>query len=407
MNRGTTALAAALVVSNAAWAAYVLSRPSETSPEGVGVRPPAESTSGALPPRPAAVPGTPPLAPTLAKAPPASDAVSLHGAGLRPTPESERAGAERRAEQERSRVAATAAESALAAEKAAQQRVVQDVVQIEDAGRRARGLHDLEESLRSPDPVRATAAMRVLPRLDAVEYDREGFRTLLLPWLRSPDAAARSAAAFALPAVKADPRDLDAYLDALGDDLEAIRPHAYALLTLNGRKVDGRVADLFVRLLATTDRRKAIDTANVLRGVPSTLEVQQAAVAAWKRHQESGEPRGLWFHILGQLTPRREPALRAAFDVLAAPDAEWDGGLLTHRLTLDVAPEDRPLAAMLASQALTKSPHAQVRGEMLGVLAAYGTREQADVVREFANNALVPAAERERAKAVLAKLESR
>ncbi|MCU0727183.1 MAG: hypothetical protein MUE73_15580, partial [Planctomycetes bacterium] len=157
-----------------------------------------------------------------------------------------------------------------------------EVLQIEDPARRERGLAGLEEAIRSEDPALAAAALRSLVDLRDVPYEKSRFREAVRARLDDGDAVVWRAAAHALLCVDAEPADTETVLGVL----ESHPEHWDSLslgIHLSGGKVEGRLADLYVKALSTCDSSRANNPANGLRGYWVSEEVENAALSALER----------------------------------------------------------------------------------------------------------------------------
>lgn len=283
-----------------------------------------------------------------------------------------------------------------------------NVLQIADASKRDEGIRELLAMLGSPDQATAWAALRALPKLRNVELDAPTWRPLLLRHLESSAGQMRVSAAYALNNVASDAdRDVGRYIALARADAEAAMGLAGAAMFAAGGKIEGELATLFEELIRSEDINKARDAANYLRGRRTTLQVHEAVADAWRRHQKTGKSKGLWFHILGQMTPMHRPILEVVLEILGSPQGDREGGLLTGRIVRNALPDDRPFAAGLAAKALMTSTSPHVRRKLLGILQEIGSGQQLSAVREFAENELVTAPEREQARNVAEALSRR
>lgn len=418
MRRSELILAAALLVSNGAWIGYVRST-SRDAPEGGDEPPLAGTTSNARAPgtlEPAAAaptvahaPGvaTAPAAPSspatpsavdLASAPPgrrAPDSTSppqesgagSSGAPSRPVARTPVPPLDRPASTKPSSDAATTAVAREAARVAASRvrGLAADVLQIEDPRRREEGLDAIELALRSPDGPTAMEALRSLYELRDVPYEKSRFRPAVLARLGDPDRSVRGAAAFALMNVAPEPADTERLLDVLESHPPEEAPGLIVAAWLSKNRVEGRLAALYVRALGVDDERSAVSAASELRGMWVTAEVEDAVLAVWRRTRtHSG-----WNHILGQITPTREPRVRVIFELLE-PDTTDAPQLLDRALEArSLDPAAKPLAVELALGALRKAPNSMIRTLMLKVVRDDGTIADAAALRAYAANSMV------------------
>jgi hypothetical protein len=281
-----------------------------------------------------------------------------------------------------------------------------DIAQVTDPERRERGLAALESGIRSKDPFLASASMRGLHVLRDIAYDATRFGPAVRSRIDDADARVRGSAIGALALVGPTPQDLDRVLDVLEAHPEdPLIQAAFAA----GRRVEGRLAQLYVRALRTrAESGKARDVANVandLRNMWVSEELEQALLDAWEKNDS--EPRA-WWPILGQVRPTRERRVRVIFGILEKDDTQapqfLDRALEPQNLEGEAV---RRLVADHAVRQLPTAPNAMIRRLMLRVLRGTGTREHADAVRAYADNEMVDLETRQQAGAVADELERR
>lgn len=272
-----------------------------------------------------------------------------------------------------------------------------DVLQIEDPSRRESGLVAIGRAIADRDPALAAAALRSLYGLRDATYDKHRFREAVRARLDDADGGVRAAAAYALLQVEPDASDVDRVLDAAeanpGDTSQLI-----VAAWLSERRVEGRLADLYVKALGAADERTGKDISNQLRGMWVTEEVEDAVLAVFAKRTSDR----LWWHILGQIKPTRAARVRVFFDVLAE-DRNDPPQLLGRALQAgNLEPEAAALAADLAAAALPKAPNVLTRRLMLQILREQGTAEHAAALQAYADNEMVAEALRREAAAVAA-----
>jgi len=265
-----------------------------------------------------------------------------------------------------------------------------DILQIEDAARRERGLVDLCESMRSTDPQVAAAAFFTLSQIRDVTYDKHRFRPQVLEQIENKNEAIRRAALYAFLQVAREPGDVDRVLTVGETAPLADGGHLGVAMWMSGNRVEGRLESLFVKALSTDETpRSAMDVANYLRGTWTSPATEEAVVAAWRRHPTDGNGSRLWPYIFGQMQPAaRESRVRAIFEMIASGDDSAQQ--LTERaITKPVDDSARALAAQLASAGLATAPTAALRRTYLDCLRANGARGDVPALRAFAANQLV------------------
>jgi beta-lactamase regulating signal transducer with metallopeptidase domain len=269
--------------------------------------------------------------------------------------------------------------------------VKSDVLQISDAARRERGLDELAAALKSDNPHRVRAALNVIAGVSDVKYDKSRFRPDVLRHLESTDAVMRRVAGYALLSIDRDPGDLDRVLAIVETSPDASDNLRYVALVLAGNRAEGRLAKVFIKAVSVDDGQAAMDAANDLRRMSVALapELEDAVVAAWRRHPTGRNGSGMWPYIFGQITsPAREARVRAVFELMASGD-DVMRQLAGPAITKPVDESARAVAAQLAADGLATAPTAALRRTYLDVLQANGGRGQVATLRALADNAMV------------------
>jgi len=287
-------------------------------------------------------------------------------------------------------------------------RAKSDILQIEDAARRERGLVDLGESMRSTDPQVTAAAFFSLSQIRDVTYDKHRFRPQVLEQIESKNDAIRRAALYAFLQVAREPGDVDRVLTVGETAPLADGGHLGVAMWMSNNRVEGRLESLFVKALSTDETpRSAMDIANYLRGTWTSPATEEAVVAAWRRHPTDSNGSRLWPYIFGQMQPAaRESRVRAVFEMIASGDDS--ARQLTERaITKPVDDSARAIAARLAAAGLAAAPTAALRRTYLDVIQANGGREQVATLRALADNAMVGDDLRALARKIADELERR
>ena len=131
-----------------------------------------------------------------------------------------------------------------------------------------------------------------------------------------------------------------------------------------------------------------MDAANQLRNMWVTAEVEDAALATWRRTKDTPAG-GLWNHILGQIQPTREPRVRVIFEILKAD--RYDASQLLARALepRNLDPPARPVAVRMALDDLPTAPNAAIRRLLIDTVRLNGTLEDVPTLRAFAANPMV------------------
>ena len=270
-----------------------------------------------------------------------------------------------------------------------------DVLQIEDPGRREAGLVAIGRAIADRDPALAAAALRSLHGLRDATYDKSRFRRAVRARLDDADTGVRAAAAYALLQVEAEDGDLERVLDIVEAHPEDTGQLIVAAW-LSKNRVEGRLADLYVKALGAADERHGKGISNQLRGMWVAQEVEDAVLGVFaKRSSDS-----LWWHILGQIRPTRPARVRVIFEALAKDDS-GPPQLLNRALAAhNLEPEAALLAADLAAEGLPSAPNHLARELMLQVLREHGGPRHVAALEAYAANDMVAEALRKEAAQV-------
>jgi hypothetical protein len=293
-----------------------------------------------------------------------------------------------------------------AAERARARQVVDaakaKVLQIQDAGLREEGLEDLAALLRpGSDWASVQAGLQGLIELRAVDYDRDRFRALILPWTRDGDLETRARALYALAHVKREPEDVRLAIDLAGAAKGEFRGSVAGLLVhLADRKVEGEVARAFERLLepepgSAEDRRHRIAVANALRNAWADPPIQERVAEMWRNR---GREDHVLDYVVAQVKGKEGALVAACLDLMASEHVNRQvvEGRLGAR-SQDVAESARAALAAGAASRLATAADPWLQTRLLEILAAHGTAVQADAVRALSENALVVATVRQKA----------
>src|SRR5262245_35217284 len=209
-------------------------RIAESAPREAGLAP--------APPAPPAPTGTTPAAAPPAASAGASPSASSSGGATTAAPSTRAAGAP--APRASGRSEASVAE--VAGWRA-------DVLQTREPARREAGLAAIDGAIRGGDADVAVPALRTIYDIRDVDYDKRRFREAVIARLGDPSPGVRSAAAWAFLQVAREDGDVERLLEA-----ESTHPEpSHAPLIVSGwiskNRVEGPLADAFVKALATDD----------------------------------------------------------------------------------------------------------------------------------------------------------
>lgn len=281
---------------------------------------------------------------------------------------------------------------------------VADARQVIDPETRKAALLSLESAIRGSDSDMAVAAMRALGKLKDVSYDKARFGDAVRTRLSDDDPRVRGAAYHSVVPTGRRDGDLELVLDSLERHPEDAG-YLGAAAFVAGRRVENRLADLFLQRLSSPDLAEARDAAEQLRGMWVAANVEDAVLAVRKRDPEPDTD--LWVRILGSMTPTREARVRALFEILGR-DSERAPQFVQNALTSkSLTGSAATLAADFAAAALPEESAPLRRDLYLFVLEGSGTRAHAPAAKAVADNPMMDAAVRERARALAERLSRR
>jgi hypothetical protein len=260
-----------------------------------------------------------------------------------------------------------------------------DARQPRDPARRETALVALESAIRSSDTVLALAAVDSLPRLrhctDLLRFQdalyarlQDGSRISFLHVTRALRDVGRGSTVEEnlLAIVEAHPDDTALLVQAMKDGEYLARK----------RRVEGRLAAHFVRVLARIRGPELLSVAYTLRDLWVVAEVEAAVIDAWKRSPDPDD--GRWGETLAEMEPTREPRIRLILDLSPEAHPELRRRLEGALRTRQVDAESRGGAARLAAAHLASGGADEIQGRCVELLAEFGAIEHVPVLRAFA-----------------------
>jgi hypothetical protein len=153
---------------------------------------------------------------------------------------------------------------------------VDDVMQVQDAAKRATAIEAIRRALTDPAPEQVAAALLAIPQIAQVNYDRSGLRELVLRHAQSPDEAVRSAFPFALLNVgEPQPGDVDLVLPLTSDASAFVRGSAGRSLTFFTKgDLTGRTGERVLALMNDTDRQVRRDVLGSVWGSQVSPQIE-------------------------------------------------------------------------------------------------------------------------------------
>lgn len=254
-------------------------------------------------------------------------------------------------------------------------------LQTEDPFRRARAIEALQQALRSGDAAQILAALRTLPRIHAVEFDRTPFRSLVLACFASPEGEVRAAAIGALWSTHSLPEDHALLMELVADPSPEVRGRlAHQLATHHRRKIEGEAADAVLRLLDDADPRVRRATINGLSGIDPAPQVEQRLLELQEDPQWAQDVMYFALSTMTRKSPRVVAALAAALDDSngeIARRALWGIGY-------SVPAESHAVAADALVRLLASRTDRSVRDECIRLLSMYGSARHVAGLEQFA-----------------------
>jgi len=283
---------------------------------------------------------------------------------------------------------------------------IRDALQIDDLAKRNAAIESIRNGLQSHDPVANHAGLIALSAIGEVKYDKQPFRALVLPYLKSSDGAVRAAAMYALYNTVHEPADLDRILAMVDDPSAEVQSSiTHAIFLFSGGEVTGKAGDAVAKLLAGEDTRRLREALRGIWGAHLSPEAEQRVLEL--AHSADPELRHAAIYFgLSTLQPKSEAVVDELVKTLADPVAEnaeralWGLG---HGVPEPLEP--RVADAML--RLLSARSSARIDESTLRLIGMYGTRDHAARLREIVASANATDSQRAAANRALAEIERR
>jgi len=249
--------------------------------------------------------------------------------------------------------------------------LVQSILQRGDTELREESLAALRQQLAADaGPQLQAAGLATLSQALAAKFDREPFRQLVLPLVKSDDATVRYLAVLCLPGVSTNRDDLAALLPLVDDPNPNVRSQlARALIGLGQGEAIDQVAPALVQLLRDENDDVVHDSIRSMWGEYRTPELNEVLI------ELSDHPRHhhvAIYHGLSTQQQKSAAVCRRLIEELADPD--WNNsGRAAWGLTYGVVPEAAALVEEGLLVALPEETNPYTRGQEFSALHLVAT----------------------------------
>lgn len=153
---------------------------------------------------------------------------------------------------------------------------IADASQINDPGLRVQAIENIRLALQSEEYTKQLAALNALAKLHDVQFDKAGFRDLVLPFARGGRGEMVVSALYALSTIGRQPGDLDLVLSLIDSpSAEARYAVAHLAMVYSGGDLTGKTGAAVLRLLQTEDVGQLKRATNGMWGARVSPEIEK------------------------------------------------------------------------------------------------------------------------------------
>ena len=284
---------------------------------------------------------------------------------------------------------------------------VDDMVQLQDAAKRAAAIDAIRRALADQVPEQVAAALLAIPQIAQVNYDRTGLRELVLRHVNSPDESVRAAIPFALLNVGEPlPSDVDIILPLTADRSAPVRGNAGRSLTFFTKgELTGKTGERVLALLNDTDRQVRRDVLGSVWGSQVSPEIESKLLYEFAS-PDADTRRQVFYFGLSTLRTKSPAVVDACISALESNDRE-----LQQRARWGLArgvPEDqRAKVGDSYLKVLNLRTDAQLEQDAFEYLRLNGNASHADGLDHLAENRLLTDSARKGARDAAAAIRAR
>jgi hypothetical protein len=281
---------------------------------------------------------------------------------------------------------------------------VADAKQIDDAWLRTRAIEDIRSALMSKDPERQRAALDALRQLYDVEFDKSGFRELVLPFARR--GANRLTAMYALSALGRRPEDLQLALEFVDSESPAERQAASALVRIysNG-DLTGPTGDAVAKLFESNDQQQLRCAINGVCGARISPSIERHLLRLAESEDKQTREDAVHFG-LASLRHKSPEVIRRLIEAVGSSDSESSSHALWG-LQFGVPEEQGALVASGMKSFFKARSSTDTRTKALRMIGRYGSRDYAPWLKGIINNPQAGERLRKAATEALAQVQRR
>ena len=283
--------------------------------------------------------------------------------------------------------------------------LVTAIVQRKDLGLREKSLERLREMLSPESPSgRKRSALDTLRRSLTARFDRDPFRPLVLPLLKSEDAQIRKLALQCLPALNATSLDLGLVVPMARDVSSDVRMHVgSALIALGQGDHPEQVVPALTELLNDSDPKVVDRTIHSMCGLYSSPEFDELLISL-SRHPQYHH-NAIYF-CLSTMRSKSVPVCRRLIEELDDPD--WNNsGRAAWGLTYGVVKDARTLVEDGLLRALPEEMNENTRTQEFLALRGVATENSRQYLSSVVASEMETEKFKELARTILKDLDGR
>jgi hypothetical protein len=284
---------------------------------------------------------------------------------------------------------------------------VDDVLQLQDAGKRATAIESIRRALGDQVPEQVAAGMLAIPQIAQVAYDKSGLRELVLRHAQSPDVAVRAAFPFALLNVgDPQPGDVDLVLPLTTDAAPFVRGIAgRSLAFFTKGDLTGKAGARVLALLNDTDRQVRRDVLGSVWGSKVSPEIEAKLLADYASPDNETRHQAFVFGI-STLRTKSPAVVDACISALESNDRELQSRA-RWGLSQGVPDDLRGRVGDAYLKVLNVRTDANLERDAFDWLRLNGNTTHATGLEHLAENRLVTEAARKGAKETAAAIRAR
>ncbi len=278
----------------------------------------------------------------------------------------------------------------------------QDVMQIDDATRKDRGLSRIREALASSDEAERYAGLLAFTNSVAAIHDKASFRDGVLPLTESSHGPVQASAFYALWNAGQQEGDLARLIAVAREQSAGFGASASHLLAMYGdNRIEGEAAAVLLEWFQTKDADLLRELLRGLWGVQVAPEIEARVLELAGSGQRGLRKDAIYFAL--STSPNKSDAV---LDVLfeAAQEPSSNAGRALWGLGFGVPEPAHAKVADFAQRLFEARSDAEVRDDALKLLESYAGEAQLDALRTLAANELLSEGERARLSALVARI---